>query len=780
MNERASSVVLRVKPDKKSIRDSKKAVGDVAEAIHGTASSQHITTKAVEATIAAHKQQAKAVKAVAQEQKILIAAQQKSASVAEAYNRNRSRAGQTFGAAGDVDTAFQTVGSSIGGQAGGTIQAVGDVAAVTEQVGLLGQSAIGTARAISDSQGALGGLSRGLQAVVPGLGKTGGGLVALGAAGAGVGLAVGAAAVAVTKYTQAAQKQAEELGAALDSQRSVAEFIASGATAAEAEALVAQLDKQIATEQTLFDQRDAAYQSFEDQLAGADIEVFGQKIGEFGDVTVAVSKVFSAQEQVLADSVNEASANLAGLKSERALVAQALADGQFAANSAAKTEEDLAKTRENANQAISQLAQREGDLVRQRQQALSDLSVDRGIRDSRDREDEAEREAQHRDRLADIAEDGTERVEQINADSVKQVEQISKNATRALAKTVSDQTKQISTVETDYRKRALQEQQDFIKAVRRAQRDARQSELDSIINNDIIAAITAQRTAEQRAADRQEDYSEEQAALQQATAEKVAAIRQETAVTIAELKTKRGEEIKGVRAATDERIQEAQRAVDAQLVAEQRAEGEREKQRKKQLERQAEDDKLADARRKRAFDEQIRQIEAKRIAEQRSIQQAIVGYQQVGQTINQTVQQAGQVAQVTAQQAGQLLQSVADQLRNLIGSSGASVSSGGSGGSRQRVPFAKGGIVPRGQRVLAEFERERSYDEAVIPLSPQAIQRYLAPVIGQGGGGTRIVNNYNAPFNLGEIASPRQVVEAIEDYHRAAMSGISRAVQGTE
>jgi hypothetical protein len=196
-------------------------------------------------------------------------------------------------------------------------------------------------------------------------GKTGGPLgdvvTKLGPGGlAGIAAVAGVALVAVSlafkKFTDDAQKQADQLSQVIDARIETAKFVAGGGTSEEAEARKKELEAV----------REAELQVLADLKASYDANI--ASAGLLGNVM----QVISPQEEELANSIKELEASTAGSTAEITQLEKVLQDGSLAANDAAAAEAALAEERtaailEEAAQAgeLASLKARVGDLTQE-------------------------------------------------------------------------------------------------------------------------------------------------------------------------------------------------------------------------------------------------------------------------------------------------------------------------------------------------------------------------------------------------------------------------------
>jgi hypothetical protein len=204
--------------------------------------------------------------------------------------------------------------------------------------------------------GAIGQLLEGAEAVFDlgeAAGKVGGPLgdvvTKLGPGGlAGIAAVAGVALVAVSlafkKFTDDAQKQADQLSQVIDARIETAKFVAGGGTSEEAEARKEELEAV----------RKAELQVLAELKASYDANI--TSAGLLGNVMQAISP----QEEELANSIKELEASTAGSAAEITQLEKVLQDGSLAANDAAAAEAALAEER---TAAILAEAQQAGELA---------------------------------------------------------------------------------------------------------------------------------------------------------------------------------------------------------------------------------------------------------------------------------------------------------------------------------------------------------------------------------------------------------------------------------
>lgn len=726
-------------------------------------------------------------------------------------------------AQGDVSTGLGAAGSVAslipgGGVLQSTLQAGGDIAGLLEYRDRLIDGAKVLGRSVTEATGPLGVLARTAQGIVPQLGAAGAGLLALGAAGAAFAvIGVGLAAV-FGEIQQKAQEARENTQRAIAVQEQYFDLLATGTTEearaaieqrrAETEALrefaaSIQQDLEAAANSTglsgavnltsgLITDTTRIFQEYNEAIAaGQDVTL--QSIAqnyELSDASQAyIDSVERLNEQygggaISADVLRDALDDLNGRINSnvqfielttRGLEQEAFArgDAAAAAEEARQREEELTRERERAQQVIDQLAQQEIQVRQSAAQQTRQITEDRKLAELRDAEDYAEEAKRAQDRLLDIQRDGSKRLEDLRVQSAKDEAKRAQAAFKDIAKTIENSRAQIAKVETDAERARLKQAADFTKARLRAEQDAQDEQFSAILTNDILRLAQSKSQAAKESQRSTEDFQDEQREAEQQKELRIAEIREESALRIEETKARLEEERQLNAAALIERVQAEQQATQQRLAAERESAAEQEAARQKRLERQREDEAIADRRRREAVEAQLSEIQRRREAELRSIQQ-------VGQTaggvfrgIEQNLVNVFNTAQSAAQNV----------INNLLRAANAAqparpapnVSNGRPAPPRlQPRAFAEGGIVRRGREVLGLFEGSRNYDEAVMPLNRQTLQQVLPGLV---GGGNPIVN-FNAPITVGDGLTQGQVRDAIFQAISALLRGNTRALMG--
>lgn len=700
------------------------------------------------------------------------------------YDDLRGKAQRDFGRIGDVDTFFATSSSAVRGLggAGGSKVAdaligVSDLAAVTEQVALITpvfQTLGKTARSVTASGNALGTVARGAQTLVPALGATGAGFVAISAAVLPIAAIAAGAAIglnALNKQQERLKKNAEALAQA---ERGRAEefanfelLVQSGDTEAIAEAYQALADDQerarleaVRLQQTYNDVSAA-------NAAEEATNNFAESLFDFAYSTSAEENLKAIRDDQTAAVNSQIEANARLEEAQNVLarngidLTQVLNDNSDAVQAFEEAEDSLATARDQYAATIANLAEQERRVREQYIQQLTEQNEDRQIAAEREQEDYEMSVAEHYDRLKDIRKQGEERIAEIQdegsktlakirADAIKQEAALLKRAGDAIAKVQLDSQAKIADLQNSYFKDSVKRERDFAKARLRAQQDLRDQIFEAELRNDIVAITLAKRKAakdEQRAT---EDFNEESAERARALQERLTEIRVESQARIAEIRANLQTEQAELRAATQARIAEEKAAIQERVAAEKEAIQERidaeleaqakaDAARELRLKRQEEDEQRLDERRRRAFEQQIAEINAKRDAEL----QALKAVAQVAQNLATAVGRVSEQANRILSGTGGIFGSNRPGTNRPNPNSGNAIPIGGGRGGSIR-PFDTGGIVPAKESGFGYFEPNRRFDEAVIPLNRQNLA-----AIGGSNSNVELVINWNAPIGDG-------------------------------
>lgn len=132
---------------------------------------------------------------------------------------------------------------------------------------------------------------------------------------------------------------------------------------------------------------------------------------------------------------------------------------------------------------------------------------------------------------------------------------------------------------------------------------------------------------------------------------------------------------------------------------------------------------------------------------------------------------AQQVAKGVQSYFGSVLNYIAQRAQQVINAVAATRMPTGYG--QQPYEFAEGGIAKAGHEILARFEGNRTYDEAIIPLEPNRLQKLFGGVMN----GTTL--QITGPITVnGEGITVEEATEAIYDMGYAILDGFLEARTG--
>jgi hypothetical protein len=680
------------------------------------------------------------------------------------------KAGGSLSKGGGSTVNFGTIGRSASGLGLGGLgeiaNAVDDFKDLTSQIQAAGQAAGG-------------GIVNTLSALT-GIGPVG--------LAAGAGIVVASAALALINATAA--DAAEGIKAELDAKRQANDFLRT-ATKEQLEAEIA------ATQQRLDDakkgQSDGNYildQGFKETSA-----LYGDFVSRLSFAYLGLTGQQGLND--ITKDTQQYNAEVATGEAYLQKLNDALANNSTATNDAAEAEKKLAEERDKAVEAatrnLATIEEQIGALNKQNQQTTNTADADRRLRAAREQTDfEDQREqatAAHRERLETIEDQGNKRIEQLRAQGEKQLKQADSGILKLRlslldedAKLAKDRTE----AEQDYmasERAAVAKYYESEKKFAAQANTARIRRLEDLNNelldaeeaNDVVRFIQAKRRGEQdlqrmsedtdtATQERQRQFQEERDQAAQQHQENLAQLKEaadarkaDIQAQIAERQQARAELVADIRAQVEE--QKAQN-IEAQKAAQIAFEAQIQREdafRKKRLDRQAEDDRIADQRRKAALDAQLADLNTKANAER----QIITG------TVEVLRASFGSMAAYAASLSSSFGRSSSGGSSRLTGV--------GSGGSRGRIPtaFAEGGIISKPTWAL-RGERP-GYSEAEIPFrKSEGIEPALSR-LGLGGG-TAV--NINGPISVGDGVSVADMQAALQQMGMVIVSGIVAARQG--
>lgn len=329
-----------------------------------------------------------------------------------------------------------------------------------------------------------------------GLGATAASLFAIAVPVALVAAAVGSVIFVFKQFTAAAAEQTKVLATQLDAQRAVSEAIGEGLTSDEAQSRIEEIQRQRESEIGLLGNLENAYQSMENQL--------GPLSG--------VVKVFSSQEQELADTIDEARANVAGLDAEMRQLESALANESFATNDAAIAEAELTDARQTAVEeadrlaaTIGQFESKRADLIESNMikeaNALEIATLNQEFAD----EDQLAQEQEHQTNLLDIASEGQRKIEAISselsalpAERLTELSEVESEGNKELSQVRQSFFEKSSTSLEKFQRDSARIETETAKKRIRLLEDVQDQLDDAARANDVIAFLRIQRESEKQ------------------------------------------------------------------------------------------------------------------------------------------------------------------------------------------------------------------------------------------------------------------------------------------
>lgn len=715
-----------------------------------------LTQDALRLTAAGGKSETAVMQLVAQLDR-LGASESEVEKVINAFDRLNQKAGSVdfSGAQGDISTATSSIASLAGnfGVDTGGVQIISDLTGVIEYLPKFQQGLKDTAATLQNAGGSIGQLASAggqLGGMLGGVGSSVGSILAVAAPAAA---AVGAVGLAISAYTSLIEEQARAVEAAKaqlagDTQGRIDNALT--IKTASSESVKAQLEEQkIKLEIT---RKDLADRRAQLEIVRQQYEALGASfdpaqraaLGQAGEVWEAEIARLTAAETDLAASVENTTNNILPAIAAREAEQKAIEDAEAAL-----------KKREQAEKTLATLADQRAGLESQAALQAGETAAARALRDAREQEDfDRAREttlAKHVDRLAAIEADGQQRIVDLRKQGVKRLADadkgigetnqkiaelagtLAKDISEAEARAAGDRAKTLDKARQDEQKALV----DFNRRKRAIQQSFDDAAFDAELTSDVLALIEAERRRDAELKQNSEQFDDAKQQRQQALADELAKIEEQKQARIAE-----------IQAAAEARRQELERelaerqAARAALVSEIQAQLEAEKTRiaetkkaaqdalteqlasedaarKLRLQRQAEDDRITDQQRRAALNRQLADIQAKALAEQ-----------QAAGLVAAAWTNAGKQAAAAAPAPG-TSSSLSSPYR-----------APSSGGARQRIAFASGGIVTR--PTVGLLGERPGYHEALIPFQQ-------SQGIGAGLKAAGLTGGNQVVINLGSI-----------------------------
>jgi hypothetical protein len=235
----------------------------------------------------------------------------------KALKENEDAAKKAGNASGGIGEAAGKVGGGLGDV--GRLAGAGSLVGAGEGFGIVGD---------------IGDAIEGLQ----GVGST---LAELGPIGAVAGVAMVALGVVISDFAAGAQKTADEINAAIDSMRSVADEIAGGATKEDIQESIDQLQFRRDLERDILAESTQAYEDF--------IQGIRDAFGVFAPLVEGIVKIVDPREEALKSQIEESNKLIGESEAKENAYNKALEKGLTSKADAAKAEEDRQKSQEKAD-----------------------------------------------------------------------------------------------------------------------------------------------------------------------------------------------------------------------------------------------------------------------------------------------------------------------------------------------------------------------------------------------------------------------------------------------
>jgi hypothetical protein len=645
------------------------------------------------------------------------------------------------------------------------------------------------APALTNAPGIFGAVATQGAAMLAPLGATAAGFGAVLAVAAPIAVVLGVVAFAVSKFNESLEGSKKQLSNALVAQENYYAAL-DELTTEEVEAAVEKLE---GSTDTLRKQRE--------ETANAIQATWDQAVAQFGE---AGARALEAAGQLplgdLRTRLGELDTQIDQNTQTTLRYNQGLASNAFAANDAAKAEEELAATRAAAIEDIAALQDQQLAL----QTAYDDQTLtqqqDRHIQETREQEDfwanRLRSNKANEDAIAKIEEAGQERLAAIHQQGVDKIAAIDSQISElgaSLDKLGNDTRKAIDKINADFMRseiESIQEQheteakldKDYNKKRARLLQSLANDLLDAEAANDVVAFIARKRAGDEQVKqlaedkssedeERQKAYEKERALAEEQRAQRIADAIAAADERRADIEEQRQEQL-ALRAETLAAIQqqkdaEAQRIQDT-VDATQKAYDDRIKleddQRKIRLQREQDDYDLAEKRRADGLKKQMDEINAKIALEQKAA--GVVGSAFVAMANDTGAAVVSAINRIRA-----AANSIGSGSSSAGGQGGASFSSGGGfgGGSanagitgKPKIAFDAGGDIKRPTVALMGENLRPGEIESVFKWKPSEGMKHMAD------------NSVSVQANITVVAG-EDVEQKIERGLIAAARGIGRA-----
>jgi hypothetical protein len=418
------------------------------------------------------------------------------------------------------------------------------------------------------------------------------------------------------------------------------------------------------------------------------------------------------------------------------------------------------------------------DAQTRKTQRNRDKAANRDLEDWLD--ERAKANSEHQKKITSIETEGNKKVASIRAEIkalpaqlTAQVKEVETKSTAAKAAANADYMASELKAVAKFHDDEARQTRDYNRQRMRDIEDWQSDLLDAEQANDVAQFKRIMRDGEKRLARQQEDQDTAVADRQTAFFEERDAARAALDAKLADIETSASEERTQLLATTEEKrvalrasLQEELAAIqqrkDAEIASFNESEANAQTARDKRLQRQQEDQDLADADAKEALDAQLLAIEIKRTAELQAIEQTKIAML----AMMNSVTSAAKAKTSTNAKASKPLNT------SWFGSTTTTT-----GNNSRPYAFANEGYVTRPTVSLLGEKLRRGEGEAVVKFK---LSEGLAPSIlkrSGGGGGIQI----NAPFSInnptfGDIPTGQEVAAMFEEYHTNLTNSLEKAV----
>lgn len=644
MADETQRTILKYEVDRRSVNDATKQLDLLERRTNDLAKAQDAVGNAGKRSAndlrRALGQDEEAIKAATSAQKEL----NKTIAAQPDHKATQARS-EAFGKTSTGLGSIAAVASAVPGLGAGTegLRIAGDLAGAAEQLPRLAEGAKGIAASIPL-------VSTAATALTPILGATGASVGALALAAApiaAIALGIAAALGELNRISEEARKEVqanvEATKARIATEREISTLLKAG-DAASAQARLDDLKAQqedankLLTE--LYVARDANQKAYEALGASLNIPERQRLAAEAAELDKQIADAYNQGFKARANEQTSLEAALPAITE-----AAKVREQETAALEAEKVARQQVLDQQKANTAAlnnyAQLAVQANKVIQEYNQTFADTNDARRLRDNREEEDYQESQskklAAHNDKLADIEASGQARILDIHNELNSLPAELATEQLKATQKT-NDETAKLN---ADFMKSELNAVTKFHEQERKAEaankkarlraiEDLRDSLLAAETANDVLAFIQAKQAGEKQLQRQAEDADD-------ATQERTAAFlterqqaQEQYAQRAADLQTALTVETEGIRQEYDKRRADLaialQKEADALKAAKDKENADFAKQaqeeetaRAKRLQRQREDDKIADDLRRRALDATLQEIEIKKNAELNAI-----------------------------------------------------------------------------------------------------------------------------------------------------------------